>query len=64
MTNDFVYDMSEINEEDIYKGWEEMANEEGEVFLVGYGVPGEDEEDEEDEEEGYDEDFWGEQYFA
>ena len=53
--------MSEINEEDIYKGWEEMANEDGEVFLVGYGVPGE---DEEDEEEGYDEDFWGEQYFA
>ena len=53
--------MSEINEEDIYRGWEEMANEDSELFLVVYGVPGEDEEDEED---GYDEDFWGEQYFA
>jgi hypothetical protein len=42
MSNDFVYDMSEINEEDIFKGWEEMANEEGEVFLVGYGIPGSD----------------------
>ena len=47
MTNDFVYDMSEINEEEIFKGWEEMANEEGEVFLVGYGIPG-DEADEAD----------------
>ena len=76
MSNDFVYDMSEINEEDIYKGWEEMANEEGEVFLVGYGIPGneadeadytpglDDGEGWEDEEDGYDEDFWGEQYFA
>ena len=42
MSNDFVYDMSEINEEEIMKGWEEMANEEGEVFLVGYGIPGDD----------------------
>jgi hypothetical protein len=24
MSNDFVYDMSEINEEEIMKGWEEM----------------------------------------
>ena len=23
MTNDFVYDMSEINEEEIVKGWED-----------------------------------------
>ena len=60
MSNDFVYDMSQINEEEIYKGWEEMANEEGEVFLVGYGIPG----DEADEEDGYDEDFWEEQYFG
>ena len=60
MTNDFVYDMSQINEEEIFKGWEEMANEEGEVFLLGYGIPG----DEADEEDGYDEDFWEEQYFA
>lgn len=24
MSNDFIYDMSEINEEEIFKGWEEM----------------------------------------
>jgi hypothetical protein len=78
MTNDFVYYMSEINEEEIMKGWEEMANEEGEVFLVGYGIPG-DEEDEadyipglddgeymEDEEDGEDGDFdvYGEEEYA
>jgi hypothetical protein len=73
MSNDFVYNMSEINEEEIMKGWEEMANEKGEVFLVGYGIPG-DEADEadyipgfddgEDVEDGYDEDFWEEQYFG
>lgn len=28
MTNDFIYDMSEINEEEIFRGWEELANEE------------------------------------
>ena len=70
MSNDFVYNMSEINEEEIMKGWEEMANEDGEVFLVGYGVPGDEADyipgfdDGEDGEDGYDEDFWEEQYFA
>jgi hypothetical protein len=73
MTNDFAYNMSEINEEEIYKGWEEMANEDGEVFLVGYGIPGDEADEEdyihgfddgEDVEDGYDEDFWGDQYFA
>ncbi len=69
MTNDFVYDMSEINEEEIYKGWEEMANEEGEVFLVGYGVPG-DEADEPDYIPGFDDgedadfDVYGEEEYA
>jgi hypothetical protein len=59
MTNDFVYDMSQINEEEIFKGWEEMANEEGEVFLVGYGIPG-DEVDEVDYIPGLDDGEWGE----
>jgi hypothetical protein len=27
MSNDFVYDMSEINEEQILNGWEELADE-------------------------------------
>jgi hypothetical protein len=34
MTNDFVYDMSEINEEEIFKGWELLKNEEGQEFWV------------------------------
>lgn len=58
MTNDFVYDMSEINEEEIMRGWEEL-NEDADY------IPGMDDgEWMEDEEDGYDEDFWGEQYFA
>jgi hypothetical protein len=28
MSNDFVYNMSEINEEEIMKGWEEIADDE------------------------------------
>lgn len=27
MTNDFNYNLSEINEEEIVKGWEELADE-------------------------------------
>ena len=54
MTNDFIYDMSEINEEEIMKGWEELANDAGLDDGEGW----------EDEDEGYDEDFWAEQYFA
>jgi len=27
MSNDFIYDMSEINEEEIMNGWEELADE-------------------------------------
>ena len=43
MTNDFVYDMSQINEEEIVKGWEEMVAEDGSVWETGYDddyIPG------------------------
>lgn len=37
MTNDFVYDMSEINEEEIMLGWEELNSEEAEAdYIPGY----------------------------
>ena len=36
MSNDFVYDMSEINEEEIVKGWEEMVSEDGSTWSTGY----------------------------
>ena len=39
MTNDFIYDMSEINEEEIMKGWEEINSmeDEGEAdYIPGY----------------------------
>ena len=61
MNNDFTYNMSEINEEEIMKGWEEMADEPD--YIPGLD-DGEWMEDWEDEDEGYDEDFWEEQYFA
>jgi hypothetical protein len=57
MTNDFTYDMSEINEEEILNGWEELADE------ADY-IDGLDDGEWMDEDEGYDEDFWSEQYFA
>jgi hypothetical protein len=44
MTNDFVYDMSQINEEEIFKGWELLKNEEGQEFWVN-NLDCEDEED-------------------
>jgi hypothetical protein len=58
MNNDFTYNMSEINEEEIMRGWEEMADEAD--YIPGF----DDGEYMEDEDEGYDEDFWEEQYFA
>lgn len=69
MSNDFIYDMSEINEEEIMKGWEEMKAEDGSIWETGYGddddyIPGLDDGEWIDEDEGYDEDFWAEQYFA
>ncbi len=36
MSNDFVYDMSEINEEDMFKAWEEMVAEDGNIWETGY----------------------------
>lgn len=32
MSNDFVYDMSEINEEEMLKGWEEMNGEDNDYI--------------------------------
>ena len=78
MTNDFVYDMPQINEEEIVKGWEEMVAEDGSIWETGYGddddyIPGL------DDGEGYDpimsdewpetddewlDDFQGEEDFA
>jgi hypothetical protein len=53
MSNDFIYNMSEINEEEIFKGWEEMVAEDGSIWETGYGdeddyIPGL------DDGEGYD----------
>jgi hypothetical protein len=36
MSNDFTYNMSEINEEEIFKGWEEMVAEDGSIWETGY----------------------------
>ena len=52
MSNDFVYDMSEINEEDMFKAWEEMVAEDGSIWETGY-----------DDGEWLD-DFQGEEEFA
>lgn len=60
MSNDFIYDMSEINEEEIMKGWEEMVAEDGSIWETGY---------DDDHIDGYDDgewldDFQGEEDFA
>jgi hypothetical protein len=80
MSNDFIYDMSEINEEEIMKGWEEMVAEDGSIWETGYGddndyIPGLDDGEGYDpimgDGEGFDEtddewldDFQGEEDFA
>lgn len=51
MTNDFIYDMAEINEEEIFRGWEEMNNMENDEEYVDY-------------EEDADWDVYGEEEFA
>ena len=51
MSNDFVYDMSEINEEEIFRGWEEINNMENDEEYVDY-------------EEDADWDVYGEEEFA
>jgi hypothetical protein len=71
MTNDFIYDMSEINEEEIVKGWEELVNEENEADYIpglddGEGwdpIMGDDDEWPETDDEWLD-DFQGEEDFA
>lgn len=57
MTNDFVYDMSEINEEEIMKGWEEL-NEDADY------IPGMDDGEWEEYDEDADFDVYGEEEFA
>ena len=69
MSNDFVYDMSEINEEEIVKGWEEMVAEDGSIWETGYGdeadyIPGLDDGEWMDDEEDSDFDVYGEEEFA
>jgi hypothetical protein len=63
MTNDFSYDMSEINEEEIMKGWEEMVSEDGSVWETGYDPTG-GLDDEWDDGWRWDDDMSGEEDFA
>ncbi len=64
MSNDFVYDMSEINEEEIMKGWEEMKAEDGSIWETGYDpIMGDDDEWIDTDDEWLD-DFAGEEDFA
>jgi hypothetical protein len=69
MSNDFVYDMSEINEEEIVKSWEEINEEEGD-YIPGLDdgegwdpIMGDDDEWPETDDEWLD-DFQGEEDFA
>lgn len=70
MSNDFVYDMSQINEEEIFKGWEEMTAEDGSVWETGYGdedddyIPGLDDGEWAEYDEDGDFDVYGEEEFA
>jgi hypothetical protein len=60
MSNDFTYDMSEINEETIFNGWEEMVAEDGSIWETGYDddyIPGLDDGE-------WLDDFQGEEDFA
>ena len=72
MTNDFIYDMSEINEEEIMLGWEEINSmeDEGEAdYISGYDdgewdpIMGDSDEWIETDDEWLD-DFQGEEEFA
>lgn len=58
MSNDFIYDMSEINEEEIVKGWEEMNGDDCDY------IPGLDDGEWMEEEEDADWDYYGEEEFA
>lgn len=58
MSNDFIYDMSEINEEEIFKGWEEMSGDDCDY------IPGLDDGEWEEYDEDMDFDVYGEEEFA
>lgn len=58
MSNDFIYDMSEINEEEIFKGWEEINGDDSDY------IPGLDDGEWMEEEEDADWDYYGEEEFA
>lgn len=60
MTNDFIYDMSEVNEEEIMLGWEDLANEEDETDYI----PGLDDGEWAEYDEDADFDVYGEEEFA
>jgi hypothetical protein len=69
MSNDFTYNMSEINEEEIFKGWEEMVAEDGSIWETGYGdeadyIPGLDDGEWAEYDEDADFDVYGEEEFA
>ena len=55
MTNDFIYDMSEINEEEMLRGWEEINDEAD--YIPGY-------DDGEWPDEDTDFDVYGEEEYA
>lgn len=58
MSNDFIYDMSEINEEEIVKGWEEINGEDADY------IPGLDDGEWLETDDQWLDDFWGEEDFA
>lgn len=68
MSNDFVYNMSEINEEEIVKGWEEINEEEAD-YIPGYDdgewdpIMG-DSEDWVETDDDWAADYYGEEEFA
>lgn len=68
MSNDFTYNMSEINEEEIMKGWEEMNDEADYIPGLDDGegwdpIMGDDDEWIDTDDEWLD-DFQGEEDFA
>lgn len=62
MTNDFVYDMSEINEEEIMKGWEELNSQDDDGD--GDYIPGQDDGEWIEYDTDSDWDYYGEEEFA
>lgn len=69
MSNDFIYDMSEINEEEIMKGWEEINGDDSD-YIPGLDdgegwdpIMGDADDYPETDDEWLD-DFWGEEDFA